>query len=579
MRWRPSPASLRLAPAPRPLLSAGEGGPSLIAWVSEGPSSRSYALLSLFCLILYAPGIAAIPPIDRDEARFAQATRQMLETGDFIRIRFQDEARNKKPIGIYWLQAGAVALFSTPESTAIWPYRLPSAIAATVAVLLTSALGGLLLASRQAGFVAAVTMAGALGVVVEAHLAKTDAALLAAVIAGQLALGLVYVGSRNGRQVHWRLAAVFWLAEAAAVLLKGPPAPALALVTVTTLSIADRDAHWIKALRPSVGLILTALIVAPWFVAIEQVSGDGFLADAFRNDLLSKLVGVRESHGAPPGAYLAVSLASFWPGSLFVVPALIWGWRRRHAPPHRFVLAWLVPAWLVLELMPTKLPHYVLPLFPALALLVGGALTGGDRIRLTGVARLLDGVVRALWGAVTIALAAALAVLPIQLGSGLPTAALFAAAAMLALAFFLLLYRRRPGPAAGLVMVLAAAFELPAASVVAPGLDSLWLSRSAAALLARNSPRPGKAVLSVGYREPSVVFLLGTATRLTTATPTEGQLAGAGMALVSDREDATFRQSMMMRGRNVRTIGRVTGLDYSAGGSSMVLTLYDLETS
>jgi 4-amino-4-deoxy-L-arabinose transferase-like glycosyltransferase len=67
-------------------------------------------------LILYAPGLASIPPVDRDEARFAHATRQMLESGDIIPIRFQDEARNKKPIGIRWLQAAVVALFSSPGS-------------------------------------------------------------------------------------------------------------------------------------------------------------------------------------------------------------------------------------------------------------------------------------------------------------------------------------------------------------------------------------------------------------------------------------------------------------------------------
>ena len=106
-------------------------------------------MLCLLCLILYAPGLAAIPPLDRDEARFAQATRQMLETGDFVRIRFQDEARNKKPIGIYWLQAAAVAAFSSPESTAIWPYRLPSALAATAAVLLTFGFGARLFDSAR----------------------------------------------------------------------------------------------------------------------------------------------------------------------------------------------------------------------------------------------------------------------------------------------------------------------------------------------------------------------------------------------------------------------------------------------
>lgn len=161
---------------------------------------RGFALLLLLCLILYAPGLASIPPVDRDEARFAQATRQMLETGDFIRIRFQDEARNRKPIGIHWLQAAAVAPLSTPGGTAIWPYRLPSALAATVAVLLTAALGATLLSSRRAGFVAGVVMASALGLVVEAHLAKTDAALLATIVAGQLALGIVYVRARAAPQ-------------------------------------------------------------------------------------------------------------------------------------------------------------------------------------------------------------------------------------------------------------------------------------------------------------------------------------------------------------------------------------------
>src|ERR1700746_307467 len=164
---------------------------------------RPYALLCLLCLIVYAPGLAAIPPLDRDEARFAQATRQMLETSDFVRIRFQDEERNKKPIGIYWLQAGAVTAFSSPGSAAIWPYRLPSALAATVAVLLTFGLGARLFDSRPAGFIAAVLTASALGVVVEAHLAKTDAALLAAVVAGQGVLGLVYIAARAGRRVGW----------------------------------------------------------------------------------------------------------------------------------------------------------------------------------------------------------------------------------------------------------------------------------------------------------------------------------------------------------------------------------------
>src|SRR5580658_8985854 len=115
---------------------------------------RPYALLGLLCLCLYVPGIAAIPVLDRDEARFAQATRQMRESGDFLHIRFRDEARNNKPAGIYWLQAASVDALSTPNSTAIWPYRLPSLLGASLAALLTLAIGRSLLGEPRAAFVA-----------------------------------------------------------------------------------------------------------------------------------------------------------------------------------------------------------------------------------------------------------------------------------------------------------------------------------------------------------------------------------------------------------------------------------------
>ena len=68
------------------------------------------AALAALCLALFLPGFFTLPPTDRDEARFAQATRQMLESGDFVDIRFQDEARHKKPVGIHWMQSATVAL-------------------------------------------------------------------------------------------------------------------------------------------------------------------------------------------------------------------------------------------------------------------------------------------------------------------------------------------------------------------------------------------------------------------------------------------------------------------------------------
>jgi 4-amino-4-deoxy-L-arabinose transferase-like glycosyltransferase len=538
---------------------------------------RAYALLCLLCLILYAPGLAAIPPLDRDEARFAQATRQMLETGDFVRIRFQGEARNKKPIGIYWLQAAAVAAFSSPESAAIWPYRLPSTLTATAAVLLTFGFGARLFDSRPAAFIAAVLTASALGVVVEAHLAKTDAALLAAVVAGQGALGLVYIMTRAGRLVGWPLPLIFWLAETIAILLKGPPGPLLALLTAGCLSIADRDIHWVKRLRPLTGVLVMAAMVAPWLIAVQSATAGHFISDSLAHDLLPKLVGAQELHGAPPGYHLALVIASFWPGSLFIVPGLIWGWRQRRAAAWRFLLAWLGPTWIFFELVPTKLPHYVLPLYPALALLAGGALAEGFTKHPAGLGRFVASAVRLLWAAVTIVLGVLLLILPLWFGGTVSPAIIIAFPVMLGLACLLFFRDPQPMRAAGLVAAISALFVVPAALAVAPELDYLWPSRSAAAALARHPPGPGEAVLSVGYSEPSLVFLLGTATRLVTADPGGGQLAGAGMALVNDRYDAEFLRSLAHSGLTARALDRVEGLDYSAGGGKLVLTLYHLE--
>ena len=168
---------------------------------------RPYILLGLLALALDLPGIAALPVLDRDEARFAQATRQMLETGDFLRIRFQDEARNKKPAGIYWLQAASVAAFSDAESDAIWPYRVPSLLGGIAAVLLAFGLGQGLV-GRQRGADRRGPLAATLELSVEAHIAKTDAVLLAAAVAAQGALGLIYRAARDEPRRAVALAAV-----------------------------------------------------------------------------------------------------------------------------------------------------------------------------------------------------------------------------------------------------------------------------------------------------------------------------------------------------------------------------------
>src|ERR1700690_2621128 len=100
--------------APREPTNRVNPGSRLIGMIDfvTGSHVRAIAFLTLCGLLLFLPGFFNIPPIDRDEARFAQATKQMVESSDFVDIRFQDEVRYKKPVGIYWLQSAAVEITS-----------------------------------------------------------------------------------------------------------------------------------------------------------------------------------------------------------------------------------------------------------------------------------------------------------------------------------------------------------------------------------------------------------------------------------------------------------------------------------
>jgi hypothetical protein len=202
-----------------------------------------------------AAGFFTIPPGDRDESRFAQATRQMVETGDYVRIRFGEVERNKKPAGIHWAQAGSVHALEAvgvAAREAIWAYRIPSLLGAIAAVLATFHFGRTLV-GRRAAFLGSAMLAGCFVLAIETHIAKTDAALLGTIVVVMGLMGRAYLspGTFTARQ-----AAAFWLVLGVSVLLKGPIGPAVPLLAGVTLAgggsrLAERRA---LAARAAAGL-------------------------------------------------------------------------------------------------------------------------------------------------------------------------------------------------------------------------------------------------------------------------------------------------------------------------------------
>src|SRR6201986_4163567 len=247
----------RFGAGPQPV-KPEKSGPGLVQLLDLAVGSHLRATLFLLAcaLVLFLPGFFSIPAIDRDEARFAQATRQMVETGDFVDIRFQDEVRYKKPVGIYWMQAAAVktasALGLPGAQLRIWGYRIPSLIGATGAVLLTY-WAALAFVTRRGAVFAALMMCSCVLLSAEARLAKTDAMLLLTVVAAMGALARVYLSWQRGEEAEhppWSWPAIFWTALAGGILLKGPLILMFAGLTIAALAILDRSAGWLWRLRP-----------------------------------------------------------------------------------------------------------------------------------------------------------------------------------------------------------------------------------------------------------------------------------------------------------------------------------------
>jgi 4-amino-4-deoxy-L-arabinose transferase-like glycosyltransferase len=542
---------------------------------------RACTTLVLLGLLLFLPGQASLQPMDRDEPRFAQASKQMLETGDFVAIRFQDEARNKKPVGIYWAQAAAVAMGEAlgvaHARTQITLYRIPSLLGALGSVLLAYWAALAILARRDA-LLAAGLYGACLMLNAEAHLAKTDALLAACATASLGALARMWLHRRplpamaaGERRPHDRsreagVFLAFWLGLAVGILVKGPMVPMFVALPALFLSWKTRSARWLLPLRPWAGLALTLLIVAPWFVAITLKSGSAFYAEAVGKDMLGKVGGAAERHWGPPGAYTIAFFATFWPGAAFAAMGLPLAWRERRNEAIAFLIATVLPAWLIFEAVPTKLPHYVLPLMPWLAILTILALRRGEldprRRGAKAVALLVP--------AIPVGLTFGLCVAGWRLDDHtIPWIALpVLAAACLAAAASWLAFAKGLPERALLLAVLASCLLGPGVLGLAQRqLPALKVSPRLAAFRDR-MPCADPEVASLGYREPSLVFLTGTSLDLlpdAAAARAFLQRGGCRLLFVEGREREAFNTAWPVGRPAPPPLGEVEGFNLNTG--------------
>jgi 4-amino-4-deoxy-L-arabinose transferase-like glycosyltransferase len=312
---------------------------------------------------------------------------------------------------------------------------------------------------------------------------------------------------------------------------------------------------------------------------VTVATDGGFWSAALTGDLAPKLAGGQESHGAPPGYHTLLAPLLVFPMTLMLPAAAVTAWRRRREPGVRFALAWLIPTWILFEAMPTKLVHYPLPLYGAIAWLAAAALAEplGAAVRWVGAA------LSAVFG---VLLAVACFILVRRYGdlTDLPQAVL--AASLLAaagLAGGVMLLRRMPLPAIVGAIGLGLLGHAALAAGLVPRLSPLWLSTRTQAALERARLLPAQGIAEApvtvaGYAEPSLVFALGTPTELAGPEDAAQAISENRPAVVEQREEAAFRQALAARGAKPRLVATLSGLDYS-DGKKKTLRIYQSAAS
>jgi 4-amino-4-deoxy-L-arabinose transferase-like glycosyltransferase len=336
---------------------------------------RNYIVLFVGCVLFHLAGTWSLPLIDRDEPRFAEAAREMRERADFIVPYFNNQFRFDKPPLTYWFQVASYRVFGENDFAA----RFPTAIAAAlVAVVLLA--WGQQLRDEKVGWWAAIIFTLSLWTFIQGKAATADMWLVLFVTLAHWAAWELFQGNTEHRTSNIESRTVFWwifyVSLAFAFLAKGP----IGWTPLLTVAIAQRfyrHERLIFRLKFIRGLSLMLVLVCLWGIpALIRTDGEFFRVGIGKH-VVERSIATMEGHGASsvwmylallPFYFLTV-FASFFPWSI-KLPAL-WKEVRAHRDnTDQFLLAGALIIFGIFTLVQTKLPHYTLPAFPLLALLV-----------------------------------------------------------------------------------------------------------------------------------------------------------------------------------------------------------------
>jgi 4-amino-4-deoxy-L-arabinose transferase-like glycosyltransferase len=344
---------------------------------------RHLSILALVASLTFLAGLGRAAIGDSDEAFYAEAAREMVESGDWITPYYNYEYRFQKPILYYWMAAGTFVLIGVGEAAA----RFPSAFSGVALALLAYGVGRRWMGPRV-GFLAGLITATNFGYYAMARLALPDLPL-AAFISLSIWGALEALRAAGDPAGGWDSAIRRWLLLASAsaalgFLTKGPVAVALPALVLFVAALADR--RWRTAGRHlpfggrdlGLALGLFAVIAVPWYVAMVSVHGPGYLDRFFLDENVERFATDRYNYPRPVWFYLPIVAGGLLPWSPFMLVWLPGAWRflRRRVRldgASLLLILWVLAPLAFYSVSVGKQPRYILPVLPPLAVLLAAS--------------------------------------------------------------------------------------------------------------------------------------------------------------------------------------------------------------
>ncbi len=335
-------------------------------------------ILTVIWAVLTLPSLGATSLWDIDEGLNAEAAREMYESGNWIVPEFNFQPRNAKPAMLYWLQATAYRHLGVNEFGA----RLPSALAALAVVLLTCELGRRMF-DASTGLLAGIILVTSIQFSVLSHAATPDMLMLSGIM---LAFLLFWHGYEHDGKL-WLITTA--LGSAIAVLAKGPVGLALPGLVLTLFLVSrGQMMRWFNW-RLIVGALVFCAIALPWYVLVGSETRGAFLRGFWWNENVNRFLEPLDTHAGPLWFYPVVLIIGLAPWCVFLTPTV---WNAIHEAqstespvrvPQRLLMIWAGTYILFFSAAATKLPNYILPSYPAFALLTARLIWRWQRGELT----------------------------------------------------------------------------------------------------------------------------------------------------------------------------------------------------